>query len=323
MADKHVNLIGTKVQASTIADFYNRLKALRALNGGSTTVSFSAPTVGTKIMPSTITEVRNEVLATKSALSFLATVNITDKVPTIPSTGDLIKAELTAHPIEWQIGKLESACFAFFNTNRVTNKTTNYQNFNLNAFNSCSSFNSGNRSANYTANFTSQNKPHRSANHTANFNFMHNPNFGSVQGSHCVTVYAPNFQGFHGTFRHFDKTSFFRGRCTVFGIQYKPVRHTQFGANYAALGFWCSALYAPNFQNNFTAQFANQFGTQHGTVFTTQYATQHNPVCSSVHTAVKSSNCTTNNVANDTANFTSFAAVYHANHSSFTVGPTP
>jgi hypothetical protein len=101
MADKNVNLVGTKIMASTIADFYNRLNALRSLNGGTSTVGFSAPSYGSLVTPEVINQAKDAVLATKTALSFLATVNISTHTPTIPSTGELIEAKTTAHPIEW------------------------------------------------------------------------------------------------------------------------------------------------------------------------------------------------------------------------------
>ena len=56
MANKTVNLVGSKISAANIADFYTRLNALRALNGGTTTVSFTAPSVGAVITPAIINQ---------------------------------------------------------------------------------------------------------------------------------------------------------------------------------------------------------------------------------------------------------------------------
>lgn len=105
------NLIGTKVLNSTIVDFYNRLNALRhlsyappdtaTLTPGTTNVSFSAPGVSTLIYPTTMAQVEEEIRATKAALPFLATVDIDTYTPASVTTGELIEAMETAHPIEW------------------------------------------------------------------------------------------------------------------------------------------------------------------------------------------------------------------------------
>lgn len=350
MASKTVDFTGVKIQASQIADFYTRLNALRSLNGGSTTVSFSSPSVGSLASPANVTEMRDAVLSTKSALSFLAGVNLTTHAPTVPSSGSLIQAKTTISTIEWQVGQLESACFTNFTTNRSGVNISNFSNFDLTPTATFTSNKSG-----HCTNFSTVCATQQTANFNPNCVTVFNPNFGSVNTPHgCAAAFSPFrstdnspvFSSTHGTHcaevwsakRAFVNTSFQKSNgCLTYGTNFNSthfatVKGTNRAANYGsqyfaqhAPVFWtvfspnvCNSVYAPYFGSVFTTQFV----TQNSVVFGPVCTANHSPFgCSTVHTSVKTSNNTSNCVGNNSTNFSANTATYYANHATFTVTP--
>lgn len=346
MANKTVDFTGKKILSSQIADFYTRLNNLRSLNGGTTTVAFSAPSVGSVTTPTTIVQAKEAVLQTKSALSFLASVNISSWEPEVPQEETLIEAKKTVAPIEWQVGQLESACFTNFTTNRSGVNVSNFTNFNLTpvaSFTSvkeshCPSVGScvAQKTANHTSNcgnylpaqFVSVNNGFGCfAVHNANFVFVHVPNF--ISWTHFYLV--------HSSHRAHVKTSQ-NQNCATYGTNFNgthyvtnnsahrvSVRSSNHDTNFTAQFI---TMFSPNVCNTVNsnvcyAQFSAQYVTQHGTFFASNCSSVFtNFGCSTVHTSVKSTNKNSNCVGNNSSNFSSNAATFFANHSSFTVTPT-
>ena len=288
MADKTVNFVGRPMFNSTISDFYTRLQALRNLNSGTTTITHSAPGAGVPITLPALADVRDEIINTKSALNFLANVDITthDMRSGIVQ-GEKINAVDSVHSLEYNIGQLESACFIHFGSNRTTVKLTNFVDFQNQVNPACITQFTNHKAAQNSSNYGTNKYPVCLSVNTA-FNGTHRSSFNS---------------GFHGTFRSYNHTSHFSGECSVFGNQYKS-RHGTFYATFY------NAHRAPHFAN-----FVNQRSC--ATVFGTNYDA-HNGAHHIPHYAQFFS---ANNVSNDTTNFTSFTTSYHANHASFTVSP--
>ena len=309
MPNKTVNFIGTPINAATIADFYNRLNALRALNGGTTTVSFSAPPVGTQTLGSVIANVETEILATKSALAFLANVNISTHTPATVATGDLIEAQTTVHPEEWQIGQLEMACFTNFTTNRVTNNETNFAS---NAKNSCGTH----LAAQNTTNKTS----HNTSDGTTGSNCS--GHWGSVRNTVHSPQNAPNHSahstfrsGYFSTYRQYVNTRFHGGHgCSTWGSNYSPKQKTFhktfFGTQRASDGATFSA------DNG--SHYAGDNNSVKTSVNSSKYNTQSNcgTVFSAHDTTFKSANRTSYNATNCPTN----AESYLANWGTYVVG---
>ena len=99
MADRTVTYKGKKISASTIKDFYQRLNALRALNGGNTSITVVTPSGN--IYPSVISNTFSNILSTKSALTFLASVNIASFNPVTPTVGIVAKTPENISRLEY------------------------------------------------------------------------------------------------------------------------------------------------------------------------------------------------------------------------------
>lgn len=115
MADRNVTYKDSIISASLIDDFYNRLNTLRIENG--VTPLTIVNSYDKEISPSDIAAVYSAVLSTKDAVSFLKNITLKTNFSDI-AAGDIVVAPNSASIIEQNIGQLETACKAYFNTNK-------------------------------------------------------------------------------------------------------------------------------------------------------------------------------------------------------------
>ncbi len=339
------NLTGQKILNSTIVDFYNRLNALRhlsyapptsaTLTPGTTNVSFSAPGVSTLIYPTTLEQVEEEIRATKAALPFLATVDIDTYTPASVDRGELIEAMETAHPVEWQIGQLENACFTNFTENRITVRVTNFlnnapglttNNITQRTNNFAAQF-SGHVTTTFTNHFATQFGADFAGNYTANCGTVyttqrganHTANFGNVKSSNLAT--QATFRTVHSSKRVSNSSNFSTGAPFTYmtfnwaqgGGRADQRTSNNKGNNSAGTSTKSTNKASQNTSKRganhgtfcvtvYTAQFAAQYGANFGTVFTTQRGVNHTAQRGANHTSVVGHTCPTY-FGNDNASF--------------------
>lgn len=315
MADKTVDFNNTNINASTIQDFYQRLNALGTLDHGEGdpvhwSVPYSYPQRGEAPLHDTIAEAYQAVMSTKSALSFLSSVDISTYTPTIPAANDsILKSNVAA--IEWQIGQLENACYTNFTTNRATVKTANFSGNSIQSSSCSSAFYTSYGS--FSSYFSSNYNGFFSSYNSSFFTFSGNngSNFTTYYGSSWFTSYK-HFSGYHTSVNTNSNSSFNSGFFSNYFGSYK----SSFTGN--------SSFRGSNDTSNRTSffNFTSYFNSNNGSSYFSSYrGSYHTGYKGTFNSAENSSYFNARKTVNFTTDFSNYAATFFANHGTFTVIP--
>lgn len=335
MADKTVFYKDRPIQGNTIADFYSRLNALRALGGLSAYTVFNPS--GSKTVGTDVSTTQSKILETKNALSFLSSINISSFTPTTPTAGSIMIATSNIAKEEKEIGILESACFTFRSGNRSTFHGNNFtQDVNKNI---CATFHSSNNSTFHSAKCSTVHGTFH-ATHGAKCTTVHSGNnvtFHSANGAQCATVHATfnvtNHANKHATF-HSQKTatahsSFNKAKHGTFNSSNRKSGKDHHYWLFHASNSFCSAGKQTNKTSHNTKHYTSnghttfhsaKKSTVHGTFFSTNgCVTNFAAKCATVHSnknvtfhSAKTAICSAHNAAKNAAFHTAFCTTVHS-----------